>query len=296
VTEAATQTEARAPRRHRRAGTLLAWHGWELKLPPRWNPVRLEGNYAKGTALIADMRGPRLGLRWNSITTDKSFDADSWAKRAMAAEVGRLAADEAQPLQLSQDQWPGSLLYVERKPPGRDVWVARSAASGRLIELILHSGRRERVLADELLPTLSDQDPAGAMRWCVYDFTCTVPAGFRLQSHTLNAGDLTLTFANHRRCLTVRRIAVAQLALRHIAMEGWLARQESLVSRHYRAGGVPQSSQNEVTRRMSRRRRFAWTRWRSPELFTRVVHDEPRDQLIIVQATDETLAHDVSIV
>ena len=78
----------------------FAWQGWELALPARWNPVKLEGDYARGYALIADMHRPRLGLRWSSVGT-KSFDAAAWAKRAMREEVGALAAAEARAIAMN---------------------------------------------------------------------------------------------------------------------------------------------------------------------------------------------------
>ena len=288
--EPATRIDMRT---RRRAGSVFAWQGWELTLPPRWNPVRLEGDYARGYALIADVHGPRLGLRWNSVATTKTFDAHTWAKRAMLEEVGQLAADEAQLLPMTNERWQGSTLYTEPAPPGRDVWVARSAVSGRLVELIHHARRPQHVLRDDILPTLLDQEAGGGVRWSVFDFTCTAPVGFQLESHALNAGDLMLSFVNQLQRVLVRRIAVAELALKRLPPHGWLARQEAAVSKYYRPAGEVGTSNNEVTRRMTRRRRFAWMRWRAPELFTRVLHDVARDRLIIIQATDEQLTRDV---
>src|SRR5688572_30437575 len=80
VTETLGQTGTRTRHTTR---ALFAWQGWALTLPPGWNPVRLEGNYARGYALIDDVHGPRLGLRWNSVTPTKPFDPHAWAKRAM---------------------------------------------------------------------------------------------------------------------------------------------------------------------------------------------------------------------
>lgn len=271
----------------------FAWQGWSLKLPGRWNPVKLEGDYARGYVLITDMDRPRLAMRWSTVTM-RSFDAHAWAKRAMREEVGQLAADEARAIDMADTNWTAPLLYTEPKPPGRDVWVARSAASGRLVEVVYHAHRRERVLADQVLPTLLDQDSAGPMRWAVFDLSCTAPAGFRLESHVLNAGDLSLSFAKHRQRLVIRQIAVASLALQRLPIEGWLARQEASASKYYRPDGEPRETPTGMTRRMTRRRRFAWMRWRPAELFTLIAHDVVRDRIVIIQSTDEALAHDLS--
>src|SRR5688500_17918849 len=80
----------------------FAWQGFQLHLPPGWNPVRLQGSYQSGQALIADLHGPRLGLRWRSAER-KKLDARAWARRAIKAEVGAAAASRAKPITLSAE-------------------------------------------------------------------------------------------------------------------------------------------------------------------------------------------------
>src|SRR5438105_12895676 len=108
---------------------LTAWQGWQLRLPARWNPVKLEGDYRKGEALFADMDRARLGMRWSTVSANR-FDA----KRVMRDEVGVLAADEASLFELAHESWRASLLYLEPEPPGRDVWVGYSAGSRRAVQ------------------------------------------------------------------------------------------------------------------------------------------------------------------
>src|SRR4051812_6330284 len=139
---------------------LTAWQGWQIRLPSRWNPLKLEGDYAKGEILFADMDRPRLGMRWRTVAA-KRFDV----RRAMRDEVGVLAADEASPQALVDQLWTASLLYLEPDPPGRDVWVGHSAVSGRAIEIVHHVRRRERLLPDVILPTLTDSAENQAVPW-----------------------------------------------------------------------------------------------------------------------------------
>jgi hypothetical protein len=265
-----------------------------LELPSRWNPVKMEGDWDAGSVLIADLHRPRLGLRWSKA--GKKADAGAWAKKAMRQEVGQLAAEEAQPLNLPGQQWDGSTLYIEPEPPGRDVWVGLSRASNRCVEVIHHAHRRESILTDAVLPPLRDTRGDESLRWSVFDLSCVSPPGMKLATHRLNAGDLALMFEDRRRLLTVRQIALAQMALKRMSMEKWLVDQENRRRKFFRCVGKPEPMHvltgdsrrmDGIVRTMVRRRRYFMLRSLSPQLVTAVLNDEARDRLVIVQASDE---------
>src|SRR4051794_33032561 len=121
--------------------SFFAWHGWQLTLPRSWNPVKIEGDWEKGSVLLADLDHPRLGMRWRRIGS-KRFDAKAWAQRTMREEVGQLAAGEANPISTAVTG-NDSQLYLDEKPPGRDVFVGYSSQSARGIEMIYHARRRD---------------------------------------------------------------------------------------------------------------------------------------------------------
>src|SRR5689334_4490647 len=213
----------------------FAWQGWQLKLPARWNPVKLEGDFAQGSVLIADMHRPQLGLRWRKLG-QKRFDA----MRALRGEVGALAAARAREWggEGEGDGWVKARLFLESEPPGRDVWVAHSRASGRAIEIVHPLRRRDRVMEDSILPSLADTRPDEACRWAIFDLSCIIPGGFSLARHRLNAGDLTLNFACKHQTLTIRQIALAKMALDRLPLEKWLHQQERAITRHYCPAGA----------------------------------------------------------
>ena len=282
-----------------RTSATFAWQGWRLELPPRWNPVKLEGDYHDGYALIADMDRPQLGVRWRTIS-GKHFDSDRWARRALRDEVGKLAAAKGKPFSLDEQggaqsgaqSWAGSLLFVEPDPPGRDVWVAHSRVSGRVIEIVHHVRRREGLLRDAILPGVVDSQLDRPRPWAVFDLACSVGPGYELKSHQLNAGDLSLQFARKRQMLTVRQIALAEMALRRMSLDKWLASQERAVRTRYAAKESPEPwavrDLQGVRRTSLRRRRFALMRWLAPGVITAVLHDRVRDRLILLQSSDET--------
>ena len=218
----------------------------------------------------------------------------------MRDEVGKLAADEAKPVDLDQRLWgAGGLLYVEPKPPGRDVFVAHSLVSGRVIEIVYHAQRREPTLAASIVPTLCDSPPDHPTPWSVFDLNCTVPAGFRLASQRLNAGDLSLTFERDGgESLTIRQIALAQIALRRLPIEKWLMQQERAANRRYKPAGeiekVSVDSLDGVRRTSIRRRRFGLLRRVPARLVTYALHHAGCDRLLLLQANDETTLEDVA--
>jgi hypothetical protein len=241
----------------------FGWHGWTMQLPSRWNPVKIEGDDRQGSVLFADLHRPRLGMRWKSA--GKKFDAETWAKRALRDEVGQLAADEAR-------QTNGGWLYNDPEPPGRDVFVMHTRESNRVLQLVYHAHRRERILEESILPTLRD----GQSEWAVFDLRCQLSVRMKLISHRLNAGDLLLTFKRGGEVLNIRQIALAHIALQRMPTEKWLLQ---MVSNHYAFDG-------EVFRR---RRRFVWMARIPPVLFSRVIHDTQRDRLALITASSREI-------
>jgi hypothetical protein len=256
------RTTRRQGDRERGSRSIFAWQGLWLELPPRWNPVKLEGDYDQGYALFADLHRARLGVRWTRPRKPRmslrrllggrwEFDATAWSRQTMREEVGMLAAAEAvewpaqgreadRPDAMSWGRkWEVSLLYLEPEPPGRDVWLGFSRESGRAVQVTHHANRREMILAQALLPALADLPQDGMLPWSVFELSCRVPAEMRLERHVLNAGDLSLIFAGGGRNVLVRQLAVAHLALKRLSLEKWLQQQMSIRRRHYRVkGGV----------------------------------------------------------
>ena len=280
----------------------VAWQGWRVDLPRRWDPVKLEGDASAGHALFADAVRPRLGLRWQTPRR-RRFDAAAAVMRTMVDEVGQLAAAEARAWSPPAGEWTSPLLYVEPDPPGRDVWVGYSPASGRLLSVACPVRRREHVLAKVILPTLADLPLDRAAPWSVFDLSLVVPGGFALAERRLNAGDLSLSFADRRGAkVSVRQVAVAELALRRRPLDGWLADQQRGDRRHHRPAGPAADVTVTVAGRalagrcghLRRRRRFALATWRPSSLVTLAVHDADRDRLVILHGTDEELLRSVA--
>ncbi|HMO26631.1 MAG TPA: hypothetical protein PKB10_10205, partial [Tepidisphaeraceae bacterium] len=187
-------------------------------------------------------------------------------------------------------------------PPGRDVFVGQSMVSGRLVELIYHAKRRDRVMEFDVLPTLTDLPLDQEMPWRIFDLACDVPAGWRLLSHRLAAGDLRLTFTHGRDWVMVRQVAVAKVALQRLPIERWLGSQLYEAKRFYRAGGSidPTSldlragrSIEGIIGKAKKRKRYLWQFRRPKGLSAIALHDVARDRLILGQGTDEDVLREI---
>jgi len=281
----------------------FAWQGLRMRVPMSWNPVALEGDFAKGHALLAESGEPRLGVRWRSVTS-KEVTLEV-LRRAIRDEMGDEGARHVQPLP-DPDAGPeftlGHLLYVHPDPPGRDVHVWHSAC-GRLLQLVYHAVARDDVLRGEIIPSLGNLSFLPARPWAVLGLSCAVPAEMPLKSKRLNAGDLTLEFAGDSRFVIVRQIALAHLALARAPLAAWLEEHQRARRQRHRAMSGPTNVTIEtndgralfgIIGAMRRRRRFCWS-WRVPkEVVTLALHDATRVHLVIVEASDEALARDVA--
>jgi hypothetical protein len=189
---------------------IFAWQGWQVAVPNTWNPLKLEGDFAGGYALLADLHRPRLAIRWSTPRSD-SFDPVAWAQKRLSEEVGRNAQFRSRPIE--NKFFRAVVVQLEPEPPGRDMWVAHSRLSNRNVELIYHAPSRDSMLQDDIAPTLIDSAASNEHRWSVFQLSCISPAGYALKSHELKAGDLSMTFARRHDQLSVRQIAIAWLAL-----------------------------------------------------------------------------------
>jgi hypothetical protein len=267
-----------------------------MELPARWDPVKLEGDADKGMILLADLHRPRLGVRW--LKLGKKADIGKSARKSLLAEVGQLAAAEATETAPPGDNWSEGRLYIEPDPPGRDVWVGYSKATGRMFEVVHHAKHRDRLMVEAVLPNFMD---GVAGEWSIFDLACKLPAGAKLDRQMLNVGDLRLDFLLNRQPIVVRQIAVATVALNRQPLERWLEVHQAARKRYHRA--AEEATEIEWTvngqvmkglRRNLRRRRRYFFAWNVPKQIVGVIlRDESRDKLLVVEGPDEKTVKDV---
>src|SRR6185369_9672551 len=100
----------------------------------------------------------------------------------------------------------------------------------------------------------------------------------------LNAGDLSLNFRRGKAHVSLRQIALAQLALGRMPLEKWLAQQQQSHNRTHRTDAISPASLAVNGRRLDgflghslRRRRFFWARDLPKRITTLALHDSKHD-------------------
>ena len=269
----------------------IAWQGWSIAVPIDWNPVKIDGDHAAGTLLLADLHAARLGLRWT--TPQRRVNPAEAVDRGLRDELGRLAAAEA--VAVAADDWATAKRYADPAPPGRDVFVGHSDRSGRLLTVVYHAAERSGRLA-ELLTTLADTPADATTAWSVFGLSFATPPGTRVRAERLNAGDLAFLLAGPKRTTTVlRQISPATLALSRRPLVDWTRRMPFTTPKFYRDESVSDETTIELNghryaglRRSERRRRRLWWAWFIPaRQAVFAVHDAARDRLLIAQGEDE---------
>ncbi len=283
------------------ATDFFAWQGLELSLPAGWRPVKIGGDETAGEVLFADVDRPLMGVRWDTPGRGARRDPDGHAARLLRGQVGQLSAARAKPFPMPTGDWAASLLFEEPDPPGRDVWVGLSRATGRSVEIALH--RHEPAdrgrLAMALLPTLVDVPLDRSRRWRLFDLDVRVPPGHRLTSHKLSAGDLSLSFTRdepigrgrvRRLPLTLRQIRPARLALSRRTLAEWLQPFAWQASRFHKPAQPPEATAHGLVQPWRRRRRYGWL-WTVPRALTaRIDHDARADRLLLLRGVPEAVA------
>jgi hypothetical protein len=272
----------------------LAWQGWELSMPADWAPIKIEGDFDRGFVAIADLDRERLGLRWQTV--GKKADPKRVVAENLRGEIGQLAFDES--IEATSSDWPTSRLYIEPDPPGRDVWIGFSAATGRVLQVVYHAAGRDRVLRDSLLPTLRDAgEEKGASVWAVFWASAILPRPMKLLRQRLNVGDLAISFDAGDGPLEIRQMAAAKMVLNRRPLEAWLGGLGE--PKRYRPIGQvrevewPELDRSGVCRDHARRRRLFFARWLPAGFVVYAIVDRPNDRLILVRAPNEVMAEAV---
>jgi hypothetical protein len=275
----------------------VAWQGIRFDVPTDWSPLKIEGDFEKGFISLADLERTQLGVRWERVRKAPASPVEMTkvVAEAMKREVGQLAFDES--TETSSDAWPVSRLFIEPDPPGRDVWIAYSPRTNRVVEFAYQATRREPTLRDALVPTARDEGDADgrAADWSVFWHNVSLPRAMKLTGQRLNVGDLSLSFETGNGPLVVRQIAAAGMALGRRPIENWLATLGE--PKRYRAVGKPEAvtvdGREGMRRRHVRRRRLFVMRWIAAGFVTYAVRDAERDRLVLVRAPDDATAESV---
>ncbi len=204
----------------------LAWGNWWFSVPAPWRFFQVSGDYAKGILVLGDQEKPRLELSWVWVTR-RGLDPERYVRKFLLKLVNSGKNRPRSP-QVKMHTLPGFEVVASVCHDEKTFSVGYCQETHRLLQWVYHEGSKSEVKRmTECISLWRDQPLAAPGRWRFFELDFSVPAGFRIQSATLNLGDMDLVFTDPavwgtRHRLYLRFAYPATLALSRQPMEKWL--------------------------------------------------------------------------
>jgi len=200
----------------------ISWQGFSIPIMREWRPLRIAGGFRQGSIAIGDVTGPLFEIRWMRPGA-ADFDGRAWIDGNKKKSDAKIASGPPHPKGFSSVGW---IRGFEEKDSGRKtVWWGYSVKGMILLEIIVSELADPAIhewIISKALPSLEVFSPEDAWIWRIFSAQFTVPAGFILEKHKLNNGDMSLCFRrNKKERLVLRQIYPAELALGRRPIEKW---------------------------------------------------------------------------
>ena len=262
---------------------VIAWAGWELRVPSDWRPIHIEGDGMRGMMLVGDGGTPRMQVKWVQVEPD-AFDWARWqASRVRRRGLEIVAGEEG-------GVFDGFAQFRE-SATGRTLSLYYSREAKLALEVVsLGAGEERRI--EEALNSIHFYPDNESSKWSVFGCSYVVPAGFRLKKKTLNLGHQALEFECGEQRLVLEQVYPARLALEKRDLKGWL-RQSAIKDRRSTwerdlirpACLVPSGddARNGLCQRSSRMFPLPFARLKPRQSLRMVFHDLSHDRLFMAE-------------
>ncbi len=276
----------------KRNSEILAWAGWQVTVPEDWRPLRIEGEWSKGSMIVGSADEAVMQVRWVR-PKDGGFDAKKWRRKRLASMPCAATEDGIGP-----EGFPVAVLAPEyRTADGGEgiLWFGYSPTARMTVEIVAGGKSSENTVRDvvkRVIPSLIVYGAGEATCWSVFGASFETPAGFIMTGKRLLLGDIAIEVSCARgRRLLVRQVYPCTLALARRKLPGWMDYQPFTEHRRFRSSGgeenwsVECSGRRLAGVRRSGRKRFPFPlgviapRWSSAA----VVCDHELDRLLIAE-------------
>lgn len=221
------------------AAAVIAWAGWRLPVRASWEPLRIEGDGARGAMVVGDEDRPLLMVQWRRHTEPAwtRESAEAWLRARFRRIGAQPDAGAPRPRSVAQAAWVCDL--AAKGGESRTIWCGYAPHASLMLEIMathLTEASIRREIFESRLPAMRTIGPDEPGEWCIYDVGFMSPPGFTLRQRHLYSGDVALCFRRGRReQLIVRQVYPAALATRRRPLEAWLDASPFIERRRYRA-------------------------------------------------------------
>lgn len=202
---------------------LLAWAGWQMRVPAEWRPLKLLGTADNGSMMVGDAMCACFSVHWQYSRRAIS-DGEAWARQRLK-RLG-LLPDPSPPAaeRFSACTWAHGVQVEEDKQTTH--WFGYAARANLLLGIkvngVLPEDQRDLVTR-LVLPSVQTSPSDRETSWAMYDLSFMTPPGFKLFRRHLYMGDVALEFRKGRReSLLLRQVYPGDLALARRDYERWL--------------------------------------------------------------------------
>lgn len=282
--------------------SLLAWAGWQMRIPADWQPLKLTGTPEKGQMIVGNDEVAVFIVKWESLASGRLQDGQQWVTERLTRHG--VVSDDNPPAKahFTACGWARDLQTEEDKET--TYWYGYAEKAGLLIGItvngVLPVADRKRVV-EEVLTTLVTTPAGGESVWAMYDLSFTAPAGFELAQRHLFSGDVALLFIKGRQeTLRLRQVYPGELALGRRSWETWLDSSPFTEHRRIRRGTMQLDKWHHQSRKeLSGMQRAGWKRvpfplgWVSPRQSRSIgAHDTALNRLLMVEHMTVGLPHE----
>ena len=269
----------------------LAWMGWDMMIPSGWRPLRIEGEWVKGTITVGDSEGPLLQVKWLRPES-KRFKPDRLiASRTKKEKKNSIVPTPPSPV---SPDFEHSSWLTGSNGNTRAVWYGYSPKADLMAEVVvrLKDGKTRKVIERRVIPSLRTSSIKEGLPISVFGSSFKAPCDFRLMDWKLQLGDITVRLGGENgECLMLRQVYPAQLALSRRPIERWLERMPFKEHRQYKMREEPRPCEIEsgeiilkgVQRKGSKRLPVPLGFICPRTSISLAVRDEERDRLLIVE-------------
>ncbi|MCG3178468.1 MAG: hypothetical protein BIFFINMI_00795 [Phycisphaerae bacterium] len=202
----------------------LAWGSWRMRIPPRWRPVKIEGDSRGGRIYLGADEAMVLQVKWRRMQAE-NFDPHAWIRTRLASDASAAVPQEQTPRtdDFPLAAWAPRVASADGNKAA--LWYGWSPRARLVLELVFNvtdDRSVARTAEDLLLPSLGSAAADEPGVWAVYGASFRSPPGLELVGRELFPGRISLRLASGGRVMALQQLFPAELSLSRRELGRWV--------------------------------------------------------------------------